>query len=112
MNLSILTSTFPEDMKIAKVTPLYKKKDKTDVSNYRPISVLSVASKILENSVCVQIERYFKENDIIYEFQSGFRHDYSTETCLIHLTDYLRRETSKALCWYGAPWSAKSFWYS
>ena len=35
MNLSILTSTFPEDMKIAKMTPLHKKKDKTDVSNYR-----------------------------------------------------------------------------
>ena len=59
------------------------------------ISVLSVASKILEKLVCVQIERYFKENDIIYEFQSGFRHDYSTETCLIHLTDYLRTETSQ-----------------
>ena len=42
INLSITTSTFPDDMKIAKVTPLYKKKDKTDVGNYRPISVLSV----------------------------------------------------------------------
>ena len=95
INLSIFTSTFPEEMKIAKVTPLHKKKDKTVVENYRPISVLSIVSKILEKAVCVQIEKYFKENDIIYEYQSGFRHDYSTETCLIHLTDYLRTNISK-----------------
>ena len=68
MNLFFLKSTFPEDMKIAKVTPLHEKKDKTDVSNYRPISVLSVESKILEKSVCVQIEKYFKVNDIIHDF--------------------------------------------
>ena len=55
MNLSIL-STFPVDMNIAKVTPLYKTKDKTEVGNYRPISVLRVASKILEKLVCVLID--------------------------------------------------------
>ena len=69
INLSISTSTFPDDLKNAKVTPLHKKKDKTDIGNYRPISVLSVVSKIFEKSVLVQIERYFKENDIIYHLQ-------------------------------------------
>ena len=49
----------------------------------------------MEKSVHVQLERYYKEKNIIYDFQSGFRHDYSTETCLIHLTDYVRTETSR-----------------
>ena len=45
INLSLMSSTFPDDMKIAKVTPLHKKKDKTDVGNYRPISVLKYSFK-------------------------------------------------------------------
>ena len=63
INLSLMSSTFPDDMKIAKVTPLHKKKDKTDVGNYRPISVLSIVSKILERSVHTQIEKYFQEKN-------------------------------------------------
>ena len=47
-NLSIEKGIFPDDLKIAKVTPIYKADDKSDVSNYRPISVLSCFSKILE----------------------------------------------------------------
>ena len=47
-NASILSGTFPEQMKIAKVIPLFKKGDKLDPSNYRPISLLSTLSKILE----------------------------------------------------------------
>ena len=95
IDLSLMSSTFPNDMKMAKVTPLYKKKDKTDVSNYRPISVLSVVSKILEKSVHAQMEKYFQEKKLIYKFQSGFRTGYSTETCLIHLTDFIRNEISQ-----------------
>ena len=95
INLSILSSTFPDEMKIAKVTPLHKKKDKTQVGNYRPISVLSVVSKNLEKSVYAQIEKYFQEKKLIYEFQSGFRNGYSTETCLIHLLDFVRNEVSQ-----------------
>ena len=94
INLSITTSTFPDDMKIARVRPLFKKKDKTDVCNYRPISILSVVSKILEKAVLVQVEKYFIAHNVLYEFQSGFRHNFSTETCLIHLLDFIRTEIS------------------
>ena len=47
-NLSIEKGIFPDDLKIAKVTPIYKTDDKSNLSNYRPISVLSCFSKILE----------------------------------------------------------------
>ncbi|GAG77400.1 unnamed protein product, partial [marine sediment metagenome] len=47
-NLSIFTSVFLSKWKMAKVTPIYKDGDKSDVSNYRPISVLPIISKILE----------------------------------------------------------------
>ena len=49
LNVSILSGVFPEQMKIAKVIPLFKKGDKLDPSNYQPISLLSTLSKILEN---------------------------------------------------------------
>ena len=45
LNLSIEKGIFPDDLKIAKVTPIYKSDDKSDLSNYRPISVLSCFSK-------------------------------------------------------------------
>ena len=50
-NLSLLNGVVPEGMKIAKVIPLYKKGDKLDVNNYRPISLLTTLSKILEKKL-------------------------------------------------------------
>ena len=95
VNLSIKSCTVPTEMKNAKVIPLYKKESKFDVSNYRPVSVLSALSKILERVVYDQLEKYLTDNNLMYEFQSGFRSQYSTDTCLIHLTDYVRNETSQ-----------------
>ncbi len=43
----------------------------------------------------MQLEQYLKENNILYEFQSGFRGMYSTETCLIHLMDHIRVQMAK-----------------
>ena len=51
----------------------------------------------MEKSVYAQIEKYFQEKKLIYmyEFQSGFRNGYSTETCLINLSDFVRNEVSQ-----------------
>ena len=54
-------------------------------------------SKILEKCVHSQLHQFLDSNDILYEFQSGFRSKYSTDTCLIHLYDYLKTKTSKGL---------------
>ena len=66
INLSITSGQVPDDLKIAKVTPLYKKNDKLEVGNYRHISVLSAISKVLEKSVYIQIQKYLHEQDLIY----------------------------------------------
>ena len=77
--------------------PLYKKNSSLEAGNYRPVSILSVVSKILEKSVYSQLVEFLDENKLLFEFQSGFRSKYSTDTCLIHLFDYLKSNTAKGL---------------
>ena len=97
VNLSIETSTVPNELKSARVTALHKKNSKLDVGNYRPISILCSISKILEKSVHCQLVEYLKQNKLLYDYQSGFRFGYSTETCLIWLSDFIREQSSKGL---------------
>ena len=70
-NLSITSSSFPKDCKIAKLKPLYKKGRKTDPKNYRPISLLPLISKVLERVIHNQTQQYLIKNNILYNFQSG-----------------------------------------
>ena len=65
------------------------------MGNYRPVSILSCMSKIMEKCVYIQIEKYLDEKQLLYQYQSGFRPGFSTETCLIYLTDYIKTEISK-----------------
>lgn len=95
VNLSIASSTVPNDMKLAKVIPIFKKNSRLDVSNYRPISLLGTVSKVLEKCVYVQVQEYLNSKNLIYDYQSGFRSGYSTDTCLIYLTDYIRSQISE-----------------
>ena len=97
VNLSLSSGKVPHDMKVARVKPLYKKNSSLEAGNYRPVSILSIVSKILEKCVHSQLHQSLDSNDILYEFQSGFRSKYSTDTCLIHLYDYLKTKTSKGL---------------
>jgi hypothetical protein len=80
----------PNDFKSARVVPNYKKKSRTEAGNYRPVSILSCLSKIIERAVYVQLEQYCKSKDLIYKFQSGFRSSYSTDTALTHLMDSIK----------------------
>ena len=95
INLSLIQGVVPDDLKSARVVPIFKKNDKTSVGNYRPVSILSILSKIYEKVVYDQVESYFKANKLLYKFQSGFRSGFSTDTCLIHLTDFIRMEMDK-----------------
>ena len=72
-------------MKIAKVTPIFKKGDRDMPGNYRPISVLSLLAEIFEKLVNKRLLDYLERNDILYKHQYGFRKHYSTKLSLINL---------------------------
>ncbi|KAK3085363.1 hypothetical protein FSP39_002164 [Pinctada imbricata] len=97
INLSITNQTVPEDLKVAKVKPLFKKNNRLKPENYRPVSILSIVSKLLEKAIYNQLERFLVENNLLYEFQSGFRKSYSTDSCLIHLVDHIKLQTARGL---------------
>ena len=85
----------PDELKSAIVKPLFKKGSRLEVGNYRPVSLLCIISKVLERAIYVQLYDYLKSNQLFYEFQSGFRKSYSTDTCLINLMDHIRQLTFK-----------------
>ena len=63
VNLSIESGVFPYDLKRAKIVPIYKKKAKTEPGNYRPVSVLSIMSKVMERVICEQLNDFIEEHD-------------------------------------------------
>ena len=82
-NLSINAGIFPDKLKIAKVIPIFKKGDKSEISNYRPISLLSVFSKVFEKIVVKRIISFLSKYAIISDNQFGFRPNHSTTTALL-----------------------------
>ena len=79
----------PDSLKISKVVPLYKKGDDSNLSNYRPISLLPSISKIFEKE---QLTTYLDNNNLIHNHQYGFRKRHSTEYAALHIVDYLNYE--------------------
>ena len=86
-NLSIKFSIFPIKCQIAKLKPLFKKGLTTLPKNYRPTSLLSIISKIIEKVIHDQTQTFLNENKILFKFQSGFRQNYSTDSCLSYLSN-------------------------
>ena len=95
LNTSILTETVPVAFKEAKVIPLFKKGSTLDPGNYRPVSILNVLSKILERAAHSQLSDYLEKRGILFENQSGFRGGFSTDSCLIGLTDFIKGKMGK-----------------
>jgi hypothetical protein len=91
INLSFSKGIFPKVFKIAKVIPLYKSGNKGDENSYRPISLLSVFSKIFEKCIKEQFVMYLKINHLISNNQFGFRDDKNTSNALYTLNSYLRQ---------------------
>ena len=77
INISIKTGIYPDQLKIAKVIPIYKKGNHSDPSNYRPISILSNINKIFEKILHKRLYSYLDKFNILYKFQFGFRKGYS-----------------------------------
>ena len=87
INIPISLSSFPDDCKIAKLKPIYKKEDKTNLKNSRPISLLPLISKVIEKIIHDQTQEFLDQNKILYKYQSGFHKYYSTDTCLSYLNN-------------------------
>ena len=92
INQMIETGIYPENFKIAKITPIHKKGDKNVISNYRPISLLPTLSKVFERVIHKQLYSYFNNENLLAEQQYGFRAKHSTELAAIKLVDFVNHE--------------------
>ena len=82
------TGVFPDKLKIAKVVPIFKSGENNQYNNYRPVSLLSQFSKILEKAFYNnRLMKFVKANKIIYDGQYGFRTNYSTELAVIEMVE-------------------------
>ena len=90
-NMSFTEGVFPTKNKIAKVIPIHKKGPTDDVNNYRPISLLSIFSKIMEKLMANRLNIYLELYEIIYLNQFGFRSGYSTNLSLISITETIKK---------------------
>ena len=84
-NKSFALGIFPDHMKLAMITPIFKEGSKLDVSNYRPVSVLPTISKVLEKLMLTRLTEYLEKSKIIYEHQFGFQKNRSTTLAVLDL---------------------------
>ena len=87
--LSLEKEIFPDDLKIARVTPVFKGGDSSKLGNYRPTSVLPCFSKLLERIMYNYFYKYLLENKILYPKQFGFQVRNSTDHAIIQLVDQI-----------------------
>ena len=90
-NSMLKTGMYPEELKIAKVIPIYKNGDATKCTNYRPISILSLLNNIFEKLLYKRLYDYLEKFEILYQYQYGFRKGHSTVQALVELVDKIRK---------------------
>ncbi len=91
-NLSFVSGNYSDQLKIAKVIPLYKKCESYLTKNYRQISLLSILNKIIEKLVHKQFYQFLQKYEILYKFQFGFRKGHSTSLANIEIVENIRKE--------------------
>ena len=94
VNLSFSTGIVPNHMKIAKVIPIFKASDPQSIQNYRPISLLTSFSKLLEKIMYDRVITYLNSHNILYKHQYGFRSNHSTIHPIIHLLNHCAEHTN------------------
>jgi len=87
INLSFHTGTFPKKLKYSEVKPIFKSKSKSDMSNYRPIALLPVFSKIFEKIFLFRLLNFLEKHKMLYEKQFGFRPKSSTTSAIFTVID-------------------------
>ena len=94
-NISLAKGVFPDKLKIARVTPIFKKGNNTLVTNYRLISVLPCFSKLLERIMYNRLYKFLLENNILYQRQFGFQNAHSTEHAILQLVNQITKAFSQ-----------------
>ena len=89
INCSIVEGIFHDSLKIAKIIPIYKSGDSKSITNYRPISILSVFSEIFEKIISIRLKQFMTSSNILHENQFGFRRGLLTSMALLQLVDEL-----------------------
>ena len=87
LNISLEEGVFPDEMKIARVLPLYKSDDPMIANHYRPVSILPAFSKLFEGTVYTRLLNFLLKHKLLYEYLFGFRHNHSVYMSLIILVD-------------------------
>ena len=93
INLSVKKGCFPEELKLAEVSPIFKKKDELDKENYRSVSVLPHVAKVFERIMYHQINDYVK--DKLSKQLTGFRKNHSTQHCLSCMLEIWKKVLDK-----------------
>ena len=83
-NNCISSGTFPQCLKTGKITPVYKKGSKDDISNYRPVSTLPLFGKIFEKIIYTRLYSFLTDNSVLTTAQFGFRKFHSTSYAINH----------------------------
>ena len=89
INLSISSGSVPDDIKMARVIPIYKSDCRSTFNNYRPISILPPLSKFYEKVMYDRIVSFICKHNVLYEFQYGFRANHSTNLDIMQLIKLL-----------------------
>ena len=97
-NLSFTTGIFPDEWKLAKITPLHKGGQKNQINNFRPISLLPLPGKLIEKIVHNRITAYLNANEILNPQQNGFRSNHSTIDTVAKLTDDIALNINNGKC--------------
>ena len=100
INCCLRAGVFPKGLKTAVVKPIFKSGEKTDMNNYRPISILPYISKVFEKIIHHRMMEHVTQNDILCCNQFGFRKGHSTYMPLLFLQEKITRgfESSKVTC--------------
>ena len=93
INVSFENGRFPDELKLAEVSPILKKNGDLDKENYRSVSILSHAPKVFERIMYMQIDTFMR--DKLSKLLTGFRKNHSTQHCLMSMFEMWKNTLDK-----------------
>ena len=97
MTVALSQGIFPTELKLAILKPIFKSGVQADAGNFRPVSLLTIMSKIYEKIFYTRLHSFLLKYKIIYELQFGFRRGHSTEMAIITLLDKIIQALEKGI---------------